>query len=157
MKERTMKKCIICNYHEGRDDLMSALGATPICIECFVAKAEHPVDIHRACKRYNTGPYLRDLLHDVTCWSGHDLGYLNLRAYERRVSAQMPTVVKEQPKLPPEDEDLLSEIVSKVVNIKGDDDFNFYVWDELSDEWNVPPIVQKFVNWVASRLGVATV
>ncbi len=152
-----VKKCIICDYHEGRDDLMSALGATPICLECFEAKAEHPVDIHRACKRYNTGPYLRDLLHDVTCWAGHDLGYLDLRAYERRVSAQMPAVVKEQPKLSDEDESILKEVVNKVVSIRSDDDFNFYVWDELTESNSVYGIVQEIVNFIANKLGFVRV
>ena len=82
-------KCRICDRPAESSRIMSALGTSPICFECFFANAESPVTLHNAAREARqTGRAIpRSVKSKITCYAGNG-EYLPLRAWEKRVSHQ---------------------------------------------------------------------
>lgn len=105
-----MLTCAICECREGLAQLISRLGSSPICMECFECQAEKPVSIHEFLRTGNK-PW-KGMGKELRCWAGHEFGYMGLRDYERHISRNMPTIKKPDPvRLSPEEEEGLANVM----------------------------------------------
>lgn len=114
-----MKLCPICQYHEGTCHLFSLLGTAGICVHCYEAHAEKPEEVHRAVqemeKPATPDPFklaIKGQLKLVTCWVSWEEGYLNLKAWTKRMGEQQLVVVK------PTAEELEDEETAKAMAAK---------------------------------------
>ena len=135
--------CKVCNWREGFSNLQTSLGTTPICIECFEAKAETPVSLHEAVqwadKHHELETVLRTILKGATVFRGRGEGYVSLAEYHLLMSQQQLVVMPTAEEL--EDERTAANIIEMQRRIVTDEDF----------EQDLPPlkmsIWQKFKNW----------
>lgn len=87
-------RCRICSL-PGHDALQSALGTHPVCMRCFEAKAELPVTIHNTrLELQRKGKKIPSALVSVMTIYAGEGSYLSLRAWEERVTKQMPVLHK---------------------------------------------------------------
>ena len=117
-------KCKICDWREGLDNLTSALGSSPICMECFEANAETPVSIHEVVQWADDdglAQAVKAILKGATVFVGRDVGYLPLAEYYVRMSQQQLTVVKTAEEL--EEEQTAHDLVQMQRRIVPDEDF----------------------------------
>ena len=118
-----MTICPACNWRPGLDGLQSAIGTAPLCVECFEARAESPVAVHRAVQGANRDPVmeltLKDALRTATIWRGRDAGYIPLAAYHDMMSRQqlVPVTPPPEQELAPEDEELFQQVMEKWRNL----------------------------------------
>ncbi len=86
--------CKVCEYREGLDNLTTVLGSSPVCLDCFEARAENRITIHEACRQLKDCPHRVDIFRGVTCWAGLEYGYMSLRDYEHHISHQLPAIAQ---------------------------------------------------------------
>ena len=135
-----MLTCAICECREGLSQLMSRLGTSPVCFECFEIQAESPAALNEFMRANK--PW-KGMAKEVTCWAGPDFGYMNLKDYERHISRNMLRVIKpEEVRLPPEEEE---------------------AWTRLDQCWNrvcvvdkrdLPPPMARSGSWLAKIKGL---
>lgn len=147
--------CSICHYHKHEPQYISALGATPICSECYWNKAEHPNAIHQAtvAAGKDKGKFrsLKGILKGATCWVGVDEGYLPLAEWERRKSERQLVLIKpvdnDDPDLAFEDEE--EHLAHVMDNIRRATSHFYDIGAKLPEKkrgW-----LERFIKWMASR------
>lgn len=105
--------CNVCQWRIGYSNLITTLGDSPVCIECFEARAETPEKIHEATSQAKKGSTaeagLKEMLRDATIWRGQDIGYISLSEYHATMSRQQLVLI-DGGILDPEEEDLFLEM-----------------------------------------------
>ncbi len=148
-----MSICPICDFRIGNDRLMSALGTTPICDDCFLEKAERPETIHDAYReaRKSEGglALLQDLLAGATVHVGVDEGFLSLRDYEIRMSEQQLVIIDDGPTRDEFiiDEATLYSVTQRILEIS----------DEHAFQMSFPARKQRrrgIIGWLAFAFGM---
>lgn len=116
-----IKRCPICTYHEATPHLFSLLGTAGICLDCYEHRAETPVSFHQAVKQRDqptTPPVFKDAIKEqiakVHFWLGPDEGYLDLAAYEKRMSQQQLVTIKTAEEI--EDEAMARAMAQKIID-----------------------------------------
>ncbi len=143
-----MERCLICEQRQGLPGLMSRLGASPICIDCFEHQAERTIDIHDFMRSNDPWDGMSTCVH---CFAG-DFGYMTLQRYERHITSQMPAIIDQEAKLADEEEELLAGMIGEIKRINREDDFNFRAWEDFEP---VESLFDKFKAWVSRYMGSA--
>ncbi len=111
--------CKICSL-TANNKLCTSLGATPICTECFMQRAETPMDLHSAAlEAERTKRSIPSAIKaKITVWIG-DGHYLPMAEWYRQ-NAQLPAIVDD---VDVEGEEILVDVLDKIKSITDQEAF----------------------------------
>lgn len=111
--------CKICSL-TANDKLCTSLGEAPVCTECFMQRAETPVDLHTAAIEAvrTKRPIPAAIKAKITVWIG-DGHYLPMAEWYRQ-NAQLPAIVDD---IDVEGEEILVDVMAKIKTITDQEAF----------------------------------
>lgn len=113
-----MELCVVCEYQPpALGPITTRLGDGPICKYCLIHSAERPFMLVNARK---AGRLPENYGKRIRVWHDPVVGYMSLKAYEKRITHQMLVPVKPPPD---DDEEMLLSIKTRICDLRSQEDF----------------------------------